>query len=243
MKSLKELYRIGRGPSSSHTMGPDRAARRFGEEHPDAERFEVTLYGSLAKTGLGHMTDKAVKEALSDKPVKVHIDTVTEDLPHPNTMDFVAIKNNEVADKWRVMSIGGGAIRIEGKPYMDSPDFYKEKNFTEIKKYCEKHHLKLYEYVEQCEGPEIYDYLDDVWHHMKLSIKEGLNATGILHGGLKLQRKARYLYRQRHMDESPSTRENRIVCSYAFAASEQNAGGGIVVTAPTCGSCGCYLLY
>jgi L-serine dehydratase len=121
---------------------------------------------------------------------------------------------------------------------MDSPDFYKEKNFTEIKKYCEKHHLKLYEYVEQCEGPEIYDYLDDVWHHMKLSIKEGLNATGILHGGLKLQRKARYLYRQRHMDESPSTRENRIVCSYAFAASEQNAGGGIVVTAPTCGSCG-----
>ena len=144
MKSLKELYRIGRGPSSSHTMGPDRAARRFGEEHPDAERFEVTLYGSLAKTGLGHMTDKAVKEALPDKPVKVHIDTVTEDLPHPNTMDFVAIKNNEVADKWRVMSIGGGAIRIEGKPYMDSPDFYKEKNFTEIKKYCEKHHLKLY---------------------------------------------------------------------------------------------------
>lgn len=238
MKSLKELYRIGRGPSSSHTMGPDRAARRFGEEHPDAERFEVTLYGSLAKTGLGHMTDKAVKEALPDKPVKVHIDTVTEDLPHPNTMDFVAIKNNEVADKWRVMSIGGGAIRIEGKPYMDSPDFYKEKNFTEIKKYCEKHHLKLYEYVEQCEGPEIYDYLEDVWHHMKLSIKEGLNATGILHGGLKLQRKARYLYRQRHMDESPSTRENRIVCSYAFAASEQNAGGGIVVTAPTCGSCG-----
>jgi L-serine dehydratase len=153
-------------------------------------------------------------------------------------MDFVAIKNNEVADKWRVMSIGGGAIRIEGKPYMDSPDFYKEKNFTEIKKYCEKHHLKLYEYVEQCEGPEIYNYLEDVWHHMKLSIKEGLSATGILHGGLKLQRKARYLYRQRHMDESPSTRENRIVCSYAFAASEQNAGGGIVVTAPTCGSCG-----
>ncbi|HOD93114.1 MAG TPA: L-serine ammonia-lyase, iron-sulfur-dependent, subunit alpha [Clostridia bacterium] len=238
MKSLQELYRIGRGPSSSHTMGPDRAARRFGAEHPDADEYMITLYGSLAKTALGHMTDKAIREALSPKPVNITIDQFTTDLPHPNTMDFIAIKDLKVVDKWRVMSIGGGAIRIEGKPHMDSPDFYKEKNFTQIKEYCEKNHLRLYEYVMQAEGPEICDYLDNVWHQMKLSIKEGLKATGILEGGLQLQRKARYLYSQKHMDESPSTKENRLVCSYAFAVSEQNAGGGIVVTAPTCGSCG-----
>ncbi|MFA5341575.1 MAG: L-serine ammonia-lyase, iron-sulfur-dependent, subunit alpha [Clostridia bacterium] len=238
MKSLQELYRIGRGPSSSHTMGPDRAARRFGAEHPDADEFMVTLYGSLAKTALGHMTDKAIREALAPKPVQISIDQFTADLPHPNTMDFMAIKNLIVVDKWRVMSIGGGAIRIENKPYMDTPDVYKEKNFTQIKEYCENNHLRLYEYVMQCEGPQICDYLETVWTQMKSSIKEGLNATGLLEGGLQLQRKARYLYSQRHMDESPSTKENRLVCSYAFAVSEQNAGGGIVVTAPTCGSCG-----
>lgn len=238
MKSLRELYRIGRGPSSSHTMGPDSAARRFALEHPDADEFLVTLYGSLARTGLGHMTDKAIKEALYPKHTEITLDPITIDIPHPNTMDFTALKNGIVLDKWRVMSIGGGAIRIEGKPQMDSPDLYKEKNFTEIIAYCKQKGMHLYEYVIEAEGPEICDYLESVWLQMKQTIKEGLNATGILEGGLEIQRKAKFLYSQRHMDESASTRENRMVCAYAFAVSEQNAGGGTVVTAPTCGACG-----
>lgn len=238
MKSLKELYRIGRGPSSSHTMGPDRAARRFKEEHPDTDEFTATLYGSLAKTALGHMTDKAIREAFSPKNVDITVDQFSEDIPHPNTMDFMAIKDQIVIDKWRVMSIGGGAIRIEGKPLMDTSNVYKEENFTQIKQYCEQNDMRICDYVIKTEGEDICDYLETVWQQMKLSIKEGLNATGILEGGLQLQRKAKYLFSQRHMDESTSTKENRIVCSYAFAVSEQNAGGGIVVTAPTCGACG-----
>lgn len=238
MKSLKELYRIGRGPSSSHTMGPDRAARRFKEEHPDADEFTATLYGSLAKTALGHMTDRAIREAFSPKNVDITVDQFSEDIPHPNTMDFMAIKDQIVIDKWRVMSIGGGAIRIEGKPLMDTSNVYKEENFTQIKQYCEQNDMRICDYVIKTEGEDICDYLETVWQQMKLSIKEGLNATGILEGGLQLQRKAKYLFSQRHMDESTSTKENRIVCSYAFAVSEQNAGGGIVVTAPTCGACG-----
>ncbi len=238
MKSLKELYRIGRGPSSSHTMGPDRAARRFKEEHPDADEFMATLYGSLAKTALGHMTDKAIREAFSPKNVDITVDQFSEDIPHPNTMDFMAIKDQIVIDKWRVMSIGGGAIRIEGKPLMDTSNVYKEENFTQIKQYCEQNDMRICDYVIKTEGEDICDYLETVWQQMKLSIKEGLNATGILEGGLQLQRKAKYLFSQRHMDESTSTKENRLVCSYAFAVSEQNAGGGIVVTAPTCGACG-----
>ncbi len=238
MKSLRELYKIGRGPSSSHTMGPDIAATRFSTAHPDADSFHVVLYGSLAKTGVGHLTDRAIKEAFYPKPVQIILDYETTDIPHPNTMDFSALKNNTVIDKWRILSVGGGSIQIEGRPCMDSPDVYKEKNFNEIMDYCKERNMHLYDYVLEAEGPEIYEFLDTVWHHMKKSISEGLKADGILEGGIHLARKAKYLFNQRHMDESASTKENRIVCSYAYAVSEQNASGGTVVTAPTCGASG-----
>lgn len=238
MKSLKELYRIGKGPSSSHTMGPESASKRFKEEHPDADEFQVILYGSLAKTALGHMTDRIVRNTLAPVKTTVTVDPDKQDIPHPNTMDIKALKNGTVTDMWRVLSIGGGAIKIEGRDAYDTAEVYPEKNFAEIKKYCEDNGLKIYEYVERREGPGIWDYFDTVWTQMKLSIQEGLNTSGILEGGLELQRKAKLLYGQRRVDENSSTRENRMVCSYAFAVSEQNAGGGTIVTAPTCGSCG-----
>ncbi len=238
MESLQELYRIGRGPSSSHTMGPSFAAQRFKEAHPQAEGFRVTLYGSLAKTGRGHLTDTAVAEALAPLPAEILFDMETADLPHPNTMDLEALQGGKPAGRWRVYSVGGGKITIEGQPAADPPHVYPLRSFAGIKDYCRERDMFLWQYVEECEGPEIWDYLSEVWEVMKEAVYRGIRKDGELKGGLGVQRKAMYLNRQRHMDESKQTRENRKVCAYAFAVSEENAGGGTIVTAPTCGACG-----
>lgn len=238
MESLRELYRIGRGPSSSHTMGPSFAAQRFKEAYPEADAFRATLYGSLAKTGKGHLTDTAVLEALAPTPTEVAFDKETEDLPHPNTMDLLALKDGRELGKWRVYSVGGGKITIEGQPAADPPQVYPLASFGGIKDYCREKDMFLWQYVEECEGAQIWDYLSEVWEVMKEAVYRGIRKDGELKGGLGVQRKAMYLNRQRHMDESKQTRENRKVCAYAFAVSEENAGGGTIVTAPTCGACG-----
>ena len=238
MQSLKMLYKIGKGPSSSHTMGPQYAAEYINANYPDAAFVKVILYGSLALTGEGHGTDKVLKDTIS-APNEIVLDIETKDLPHPNTLDFVVYDNDkkEIANV-RAMSIGGGEIRIEGVPAVTAPEVYPQKNFDEIKEYCLMHHLRLSDYVANYEGETIFMFLKSVWEQMKMTVREGLAMEGILPGGLEVERKAKYLYAQRHMDETPETRENRLVCAYAYAASEQNAGGGMVVTAPTCGSCG-----
>ncbi len=238
MQSLKMLYKIGKGPSSSHTMGPQYAAEYINENYPDASFVKVILYGSLALTGEGHGTDKVLKETIS-APNEIVLDIETKDLPHPNTLDFVVYDNdkNEIA-KIRAMSIGGGEIRIEGVPAVTAPEVYPQKNFDEIKEYCLMHHLRLSDYVANYEGEGIFVFLKSVWEQMKMTVREGLSMEGILPGGLEVERKAKYLYAQRHMDETPETRENRLVCAYAYAASEQNAGGGTITTAPTCGASG-----
>ncbi len=238
MESLRELYRIGRGPSSSHTMGPGHAAQMFQEAFPQADRFQVTLYGSLAKTGKGHLTDTAVIEALAPLPAQVVFDKETPNLPHPNTMDLVALKEGKPLGQWRVFSVGGGKVTIEGQPAADPPQVYPISSFGGIKDYCREKDMFLWQYVEECEGPEIWAYLSEVWEVMKEAVYRGIRKDGELKGGLGVQRKAMYLNRQRHMDESKQTRENRKVCAYAFAVSEENAGGGTIVTAPTCGACG-----
>ncbi len=238
MESLKELYRIGKGPSSSHAMGPDRAATFFKKENPSADFFEVTLKGSLSKTGKGHMTDIAIIEAISPVPCKVIFSQDETQYAHPNTMELRAFANDECIDFWRVFSVGGGKIVVEGEDFAENAELYKHKNFDQIRSYCMENDLRLWEYVVQCEGEEILDYLMQVWVAMKKAIRVGLVSTGTLPGGLGVQRKAKILYNQRHIDESPETRENRLVCSYAFAVSEENAGGGTIVTAPTCGACG-----
>ncbi len=238
MQSLKKLYKIGKGPSSSHTMGPQYAAEYINEQFPDAAFVKVILYGSLALTGEGHGTDKVLKDTLI-KPNEIILNTTETDLPHPNTLDFIICDENKAEiKKVRAMSIGGGEIRIEGVPAIIAPEIYPQKNFEEVKEYCLMHHLRLSDYVAQYEGQEIFLFLKSIWEQMKATIREGLAVEGILPGGLEVERKAKFLYAQRHMDETPETRENRLVCAYAFAASEQNAGGGMITTAPTCGASG-----
>lgn len=241
MESLRELYKIGRGPSSSHTMGPEKASKLFLKEFPKADSYRCILYGSLAKTGRGHMTDVIIKQVFEEARCRVEIlfDLEKKDLPHANTMELYALNaDGSVAGFWRVMSVGGGEIEVEGVPAVKPPEIYKLNSFAQIKAYCKQHSLKLWEYVERVEGRDIWIYLRDVWNVMNKAIDEGLYAEGVLAGGLDLQRKAHVLYSQKHMDESAMTRENRVVCAYAYAVSEQNASLGQIVTAPTCGSCG-----
>ena len=240
MKSLRELYKIGRGPSSSHTMGPDKAARVFLSEHGDAEKFRVTLYGSLCDTGRGHLTDRAVLDVLGEDRTEIVWNGEKRDFKHPNTLDFEALKNGTKVGFMRAYSVGGGAIEIEGRTNenTEGPEVYPENSFKEIADYCLARNIRLWQYVEEREGKEIWDYLFTVWTRMKDTIQEGLSKTGTLHGGLNVERKAQYLFEQRHIDESENTKMNRMVCAYAFAAAEQNAAGGLIVTAPTCGASG-----
>ena len=239
MKSIREIYKIGKGPSSSHTMGPERAAKLFKSEHPDAEAFKVILYGSLSKTGVGHGTDRVVREVLA--PLSTEVVFSRDEIPgsHPNTLDLIAIKGGVEYDTLRVESVGGGDIRIEDRPGVSSEDIYPENSFAEIADFCKWRYINtLSEYVEIHEGPEIWDFLAEVWGAMKQAIEDGLNATGTLPGGLGVQRKAKYLYEQELETEVPQVRECRIICAYAYAVSEQNADNGTIVTAPTCGACG-----
>ena len=239
MESIRTLYKIGRGPSSSHTMGPERACKIMLERYPEADSFTVTLYGSLALTGIGHGTDRIIRETLAPTPCEIIIDKETHTPVHPNTMDVTVIRAGESVGTVKFYSIGGGSIEIDGEGRAAAaPDVYPHSSFSEIAEYCKAKNIRLYEYVLECEGEDIYDYLDEVWDAMKNSIHEGLSTVGTLPGGLGTKRKARILFEKNHIDESAQTRENRLVSAYAFAVSEQNAGGGRIVTAPTCGSCG-----
>ena len=235
MKSLKELYRIGKGPSSSHTIGPERACRLFLQENPKADNFSVTLYGSLAKTGAGHGTENVIKSILPS--VTVHYDMETPTL-HPNTMDLIAYQNNVALAQMRIYSVGGGAIKIEGRRETEGTETYLHNLLSEIRAYCEARNIRLYDYVFECESEEIKTYLSEVWEAMKQAVERGVAQSGVLPGGLDVERRAKVLFDGITPDESAETRENRLVCAYAFAVGEENAAGGTIVTAPTCGACG-----
>ena len=239
MQSIRTLYKVGKGPSSSHTMGPERAAKLFREMTPEADRYEVILYGSLAKTGIGHGTDRVLVDTLAPYPTKIVFASVDPgNMKHPNTLDLIAYKDNKETQRIRVESIGGGDIVVEGEAQHADAEVYPENSFAEIARFCQWRHVSLPEYVELNEGPEIWGFLEHIWHVMRQSIQDGLAAEGILPGGLNVQRKAKYLYERTHLLDLPQVRELQLVCSYAFAVAEQNAGNGTIVTAPTCGSCG-----
>ncbi|MBR3768507.1 MAG: L-serine ammonia-lyase, iron-sulfur-dependent, subunit alpha [Clostridia bacterium] len=239
MESLRELYKIGVGPSSSHTMGPERAAKIISLKYPDADKYVVTLYGSLAKTGIGHRTDYIIKKTLSEEKTEIIFDENKTDIPHPNTMQFKVFKEGSIFNEFTVLSIGGGDIRFMGDDIKPPKRPYELSTFSEISEYCKAHDMRLWQYVEMVEGFEIWDFLQTIWDCMKNSIKEGVTAEGEIFGGLHVLRKAKQLYNYRHMDELSETKENRLVCSYAFAVSEQNAScNGKIVTAPTCGASG-----
>ena len=236
MKSIKTVYKVGNGPSSSHTVGPYNAALLFGKRYPDAESYRVTLFGSLAFTGEGHGTGKAIKTALSN--AEICFDMETKELPHPNTMYFEAFRDGKLIGENRIFSIGGGSIRIENEVSDEEKEIYTQKNFTEIVEVCKKDGITLAEFIRRTEDEALWDYLREVWHTMQDAIQRGLSTDGVLPGGLNVMRKARILNQKRCYNETADITMNRVIASYAFAVSEENASENVVVTAPTCGSCG-----
>ena len=238
MESLKELYKIGMGPSSSHTMGPRKAADAFNRQYPAAASFKAVLYGSLAATGKGHLTDFTIKEAFYPKPVEIEWDYTTLMPKHPNALRLQALdKAGHVMGEKVVYSVGGGAIRDDETIGQKLNNVYPHTSMGAILEYTSAKRMLLWEYVEECEGADIWDYLNTVWQTMQGTMKRGLEKRGVLPGSLNLERKARrYLYKA---ENSPQyLRRMNNLFSYALACAEENAAGGVVVTAPTCGSCG-----
>jgi L-serine dehydratase len=237
MESIQELYRIGVGPSSSHTMGPRYAAERFLQRHPQASSFHVTLFGSLAATGRGHLTDRAINAVFEPGKLEIHWKP-EEELPlHPNGMCFEAYAStSELLEKWEVYSIGGGALR-DGSEAPGTNSIYDLCTMQEILSYCKEHGLALWEYVREREPETIWDHLNEVWGTMQNAIQRGLHTEGVLPGGLGLARKSWLFYRKANM-AGPHLQRPGFLSAYALAVAEENASGGIIVTAPTCGSCG-----
>lgn len=239
MESIRQLYKIGNGPSSSHTMGPMKAAAGFAEATPGAARYEVTLYGSLAATGKGHMTDAAILGVLEPlAPVEL-VWKPDEVLPfHTNGMKFKAFDaaGNEMLAK-TVYSIGGGDILEEGQSREPSKSIYPLNKIKDIQQWCEESGRSYWEFVDQYEDSGIWDYLAEVWTVMKEAVERGIEAEGVLPGGLGVRRKA-VSYYVHAAGYNSSLKSRGLVYAYALAVSEENAAGGRIVTAPTCGSCG-----
>lgn len=238
MESLRALYRIGVGPSSSHTMGPKRAAETFLDKNRSAASFRVTLFESLAATGKGHLTDWAVLSVLGKEHTEL-LWKAEEKMPeHPNGMLFEALDGaGSVIDFWKVYSVGGGAIREEGTQGISQNPVYDLCSISEIMNSCEDRGITYWEYTELCEGTDIWDFLREIWRVMDESLERGLDAEGVLPGSIGLRRQAKSYYRRTRL-AGPDMQLTGLTTAYALAVAEENAAGGEIVTAPTCGSCG-----
>ena len=236
MESIRELYRIGYGPSSSHTMAPRKAAEIFKQRYPAAASYQATLFGSLAATGKGHLTDRAVQAAFAPTPVHI-IWQPDAYLPlHPNGMQFEALfADGSISEPWQVYSLGGGAIGEDVTA--PRPPVYSKRSFTDLLAHCKRYGVAVWEYVEECEGQDIWPFLREIWHAMLATMERGLDTEGVLPGGLGMPRKAWSFYRKATM-AGPSSQRLGLISAYALAVNEENAAGGQVVTAPTCGSSG-----
>ncbi|WP_031485321.1 L-serine ammonia-lyase [Maridesulfovibrio frigidus] len=238
MESLKELYRIGVGPSSSHTMGPRMAAEIFQKKNSVAAGYRVTLFESLAATGKGHLTDWAVLSVLGKDKTEIVWKSEEKMPEHPNGMLFEALDaSREIVDSWKIYSVGGGAIREEGTKCSDIKAVYELNDIASIMAHCEDKGITYWEYVEECEGPEIWGFLLEIWAVMEESLERGLDAEGVLPGSIGLRRQAKSYYRKTRL-ASADMQLTGLTTAYALAVSEENAAGGVIVTAPTCGSCG-----
>lgn len=239
MESIKGIYRIGYGPSSSHTMGPRKAALEFLERNNDAVRFEVTLYGSLAATGAGHLTDVAILDVLNPIAQTIIHWQPTVFLPfHPNGMKFESFdKADKVMESWTIYSIGGGSLANEKTQDNLPKPVYEQSKIADVLNWCEIHGTSYWEYVEKHEGPEIWEYLATVWQTMRAAVERGIEAEGALPGGLGVRRKASVFY-IKSKGYNDAMKNRGLVYGYALATSEENASGGLIVTAPTCGSSG-----
>ena len=239
MRTIRELYKIGNGPSSSHTMGPKKSAEMFRDANPNADRFEIVLYGSLASTGRGHLTDYIIRETLKNKLVDIFFDEKTRCERHPNTMELMAYKDDEFINVWKVYSVGGGVIEIEGEKINEFiPIIYEHSKFSDIREYCEKENVSLSEYVFKRENEDFKNYLWEIWNTMKNSVEEGLQKEGVLPGALKITRKAKRVYENIPKYETAELKKTRLLLAYAYSVSEMNSSGGVIVTAPTCGAAG-----
>ena len=237
MESIREIYKIGHGPSSSHTMGPAKAAKRFLDKHPDVDFFRVSLYGSLAATGKGHLTDVAIGEVFSNKKIELIWEPETLLPKHPNALKFEALdKNGKSTDSWTVYSIGGGAI-IDDQTELETKNMYPLNKLDDILNWCHENGKQLWEFVEDQEGPEIWDFLGEVWKVMDDAIARGLKKEGTLPGGLMLPRKSSSFNLKAQNFSGPFKKRSKLF-AYALAVSEENASGGLIVAAPTCGACG-----
>lgn len=238
MDSLRELFKIGNGPSSSHTMGPERAAKKFKADNPDASAFRVELYGSLAATGKGHLTDWIIIETLKPKETEILWKSEVSYDYHTNGMRFFALDSEEnIIKEWLVFSVGGGTIMEDGQARQGGSSVYPLGTMTEIMDWCTKNRKELWEYVEEMEGSSIWPFLEKIWEAMESCIKTGISRTGVLPGTLKYPRKAQSFYRKARRDNSRNGFTGKIF-AYTLAVSEENGGGGRVVTAPTCGASG-----
>lgn len=240
MESLRELFRIGYGPSSSHTMGPRYAVERFISSHPEARKVEVALYGALAATGKGHLTDKAIRDAFSSHDIDSDIIWHPEIVKpfHPNAMTVFEIVPEKLSETY--YSVGGGKVVRQGDEKRDADETYPDElvgTMDRLLSYCDEKGLQFWEVAIEFEGTEILEYMQQVWSVMKDAIKRGLEAEGVLPGALHLQRKACQSF-AKSKDFSGSMGNASNAFAYALAVSEENAGGGRIVTAPTCGSCG-----
>ncbi len=220
-------------------MGPRKAAQIFSDRHRDAAAFEVTLYGALAATGKGHLTDVAILDVLQKVAPTTIVWCPEIVLPfHTNGMKFTAFdKDGNVVDPWTVFSVGGGDLLEDGQPRQSAESIYGMTKIKDIQQWCEETGRSYWEYVDQIEGPEIWDYLAEVWKVMKEAVERGLEAEGVLPGGLGVRRKA-VSYYVHASGYNSSLKSRGLVYAYALAVSEENASGGRIVTAPTCGSCG-----
>ena len=238
MDSLKELYKIGNGPSSSHTMGPQKAAKIFRDKNPNAEFFKVELYGSLAATGKGHLTDWIIIETLKPKACEIIWKPQIVKEFHTNGMMFQAFdKEENLLETWEVYSVGGGSIMEASESRIGRSGIYPLTKLEDIIKWCKDNCKELWEYVEEYEDKDIWAYLMKIWHSMEKTIDIGLSKTGVLPGTLKYPRKAQMFYKKARREGS-RLKNTGLTFAYALAVSEENGGGGIVVTAPTCGACG-----
>ena len=236
MKSLRELYRIGHGPSSSHAVAPGNAALFLKQHYPQATNVVVTLYESFAYTGKGHLTDRVIIEGFAPIPCEIIFDKLTK-TQHPNTFDVTLTLPDQVIQR-RVVSLGGGAYQINDPHWQEPKAIYPHRKLTDILQYCTQEHLTLPQYVERFEGKDIWTFLTTIWNQMQKTILEGITTEGILPGTLKVIRKAKTIYEAVIMNNTPEVHQNRLISAYAFAVNEVNAAGGIVVTAPTCGASG-----
>jgi len=237
MESIREIYKIGHGPSSSHTMGPRKAATAFLEKNSEASRFRVTLYGSLAATGKGHLTDAAVSEVFKGRNMEIVWQPETILPKHPNAMKLEAFDGEDrlVSDR-TVYSIGGGAI-IDDFSDAETKHIYPLETMNDILVWCNNNGKQLWEFVEETEGPEIWDFIKEVWSVMEDSIERGTTQEGPLPGILKLPRKSNAFLTKAQNFSGPFKKRSQLF-AYALAVSEENAAGGLIVAAPTCGACG-----